>query len=629
MSEGVVVSDGLAVYTTRVNETPAGFVIFVVVYVGLSFLLLIPVALWKRRKSKTKDHESDYEDEGQELVRLDTRPNSSSVTAQLNSSQNTCKVEGEATVSTGQTNQSVVHQGLPSHGLDLTISKLSLVGHGNREADHESPMQGPEGTQTPPMKRASPSLTSLEQAVSSEFVPGGLLSSRALGRFNNRSVVSAATTTQVRASGVSRRSAAQSARRRPLDRVRDMSANLGWTTQPAAQKMRRFVQAERLSQAASEEGSAASREPSWTSRQGLRSPHPQPRGPASVAASRALAGEAQEGEADFYRQRYVERSRRQRMQSSGAASELSFMPPLSSGVLAPEDAADADDPGRAPMVRSYRIAPPPQPGGIGDPSRGILSRCTGFLDIVDLDYDMLRVLQLALPSILGAVADPFMRLVLIAVISYYIDTPSMVAFVLVIIFVRLSTVEISGAITDAETTMIQIAHSDGGEAAFFLTGQWMQMALIFQVLIGVPMMVIWAYLIDNLVRWLLSSTAPVIADLAGSYTQVIVIGYQLSAMTKTFMAPFRMNGPPPFEIIIDVATSVLTMITIGIVIAVEAGIGQTLSLVAVGWVQVVLMAVNAICKVSIVLIRGWFQPYQRGFFGRFVLRVSSPVSDSL
>src|SRR3569832_1004014 len=159
----------------------------------------------------------------------------------------------------------------------------------------------------------------------------------------------------------------------------------------------------------------------------------------SDAAGSILWDEVVDGESDFYRQRYVERSRRRRRSrmasSSSAASDFSIMPPLNPDALGPEDAADAGDPGR-PNPISYYDLPPPPPASFSN--SGFLSRCGGFLDCVEPDGEMRRILRLAVPSVGGAIADRLLRLVLIAIISYFINTQSMVAFVLVTIFLRLT-----------------------------------------------------------------------------------------------------------------------------------------------------------------------------------------------
>ena len=456
-------------------------------------------------------------------------------------------------------------------------------------------------------------------------------------------VPSAATTSRLRHSdpgGMAMASARQSRNRAFGSRIRDKRWTQFTPSMGRKSAMQRFVQAERLSAAASEEGSNASRSRTGDhpSRSGRSGPNPtrdgRPGGGmVSDAASSILAEEVVEGEANFYRQRYVDRSRRNRWRSFSSASDRSLMPPLSPDALSPEDAADANDPGRSNQFtfNDMSAAQPPSPGRflLGDPATGpVWSRCGKFLELVELDFDTRRVLRLAFPSVAVAIADPILRLVLIAIISHFIGTSSMVAFVLVIIFVRVTTEEISGAITDTETNMIQFAMANGGEAALFLAGQYIQLAMLMQIIIGIPVMVVWALVIGALVDWLLSFTDPRVANLASQYTAVIVIEYLLDAVSRTFMLPYNMNGRPTFEIITEVMTAVLTMVAIGIIASTEQDRDERPTLVSIGWVQVVAMVAKTAVKVFYVVTKGWFQPYKRGFFGRLSLIVSCWLSSS-
>jgi hypothetical protein len=87
-----------------------------------------------------------------------------------------------------------------------------------------------------------------------------------------------------------------------------------------------------------------------------------------------------------------------------------------------------------------------------------------------------------------------------------------------------------------------------------------------------------------------------------------------------------MNGRAPFEVIIDVVGAVLTMIAIGVVAGTGANVGDRPTLVSVAWIQVICSIVKFICKVAYVCLKGWFQPYRNGFFGRLTLLVSAAIA---
>jgi Na+-driven multidrug efflux pump len=173
--------------------------------------------------------------------------------------------------------------------------------------------------------------------------------------------------------------------------------------------------------------------------------------------------------------------------------------------------------------------------------------------------------------------------------------------------------------------MIQMAMIEGGDSAFYLTGQYIQLALIMQILIGVPIFVTWVFVMEFVVGWLLSYSSPNIAELAARYAKVVVIDYLIRACGRTFMIPYLMDGPAPFDRIIEVVGNILTILAIIVVLKVEQGMEERTTLVTVAWIQVVSSIAKTTTKVAFVILKRWFYPYQDGFFGSFTLLVSRPL----
>jgi hypothetical protein len=675
----VLAGDDFDAFSTPLSETPSGFLIFVGVYVACSFFFLIPVALWtrwdRRRRGRDVRKAADAaESQGQEMVRMEGNNSGENAALAAGGGANALHLvsgeeqpRGAAPVGEAPPVVSkVAVPALPNASFAPTDrAELAMktwpaasrihphpAGRGGGTPDVPSTENGHDQEERTDNHRphalnpASGEHTPLPTPALDDEVP----SSNRLPTTDRRpadqssTVLSAATTSQLRrpsnaASGVRRRQRTSSSSRNSatFQLVSDMGARMGLTQgfpQAAvrAQAVKRFVHAERqqagsgVDEAGS--GTTRSRDPSWlmSQRPGRRPSLSQTSSRMSDAAGFVLTGEVVDGESDFYRQRFYDRARRSRRRRgsvSSAASDFSLMPPLNPEALAPEDAADANDPGRA-NVFQYQDIPPPPRATFSD-TGFCLSRCGGFLDCVEPDSEMRRILRIAVPSVAGAVADKVLRLVLIGIISYYINTQSMVAFVLVTIFLRLTVDAVSGSITDTEVTNIQTAMAGGGEDAFYKSGQIIQLALIVQILLGVPILVGWVYGIKSLVNWLLSevSGSEKVVELAFEYMQVIVLDYFFRVVGKTFLVPFHMNGRAPFETIIDVVGAVLTMIAIGVVAGTGANVGDRPTLVSVAWIQVINSVVKFICKVAYVCLKGWFQPYRDGFFGRLTFLVRS------
>lgn len=367
-------------------------------------------------------------------------------------------------------------------------------------------------------------------------------------------------------------------------------------------------------------------------------------GNASDAAGSVLSGQASRGEEPRYERRYKDAPRsvasrsvvtrsvssrsvlsRSRSSSFYDGSDMgscigSIMPPLHPDAVSPEDAADAGDPGRIPPSSSgyhegnHNATDTTGAPTLEQPDSGSAQMST-ILDLADPDFEFKRLMALALPSTISAIADPLFRIALVAIITRYVDTESMVAYLLVMLFLRLSMDEISGAISDAQSSFLQFYLVDNDEESFYQAGRVIQLSIFTQVLVGVPVLVVWYFFMDNVVLWLIDD-AP-IAELASDYTRVIMIDYVVKAASRSFMLPYYLTSQAQFEAKIDLVAVVLCFAAILII---EAKYDNA-DLIDIAWVQVTIGILRTAAKVAFVLSRGYHIPYKQGLFRAFSLTV--------
>jgi hypothetical protein len=328
------------------------------------------------------------------------------------------------------------------------------------------------------------------------------------------------------------------------------------------------------------------------------------------------------GDADFIRNVSTGRYRRLYRTSIGGSDTLSVLPPLDPDALSPDDAADANDPGK--LANPIQFECPRGAGTTADSTHQPTSTDASSariplpfdpLDLAEPDFEVKRIVVLAIPSTVSAMADPFFRIVLMAIISHFINSDSMVAYVLVILFIRLTTEEITGTITDAESNALQDALMQGGDYGFFQAGQLIQLAILCQLLVSVPILLMWYFVMEDVVFWLVAVDD--IAKVASEYAGVIIIDYIIRGASKTFMLPLYMTSQADFEAKIDVAATILTMVAIAVVSRTN-----DLTLQAFGWIQVIICIAKTIVKIAFASQRGYLKPYQKGLLGRFCLLVS-------
>jgi hypothetical protein len=377
------------------------------------------------------------------------------------------------------------------------------------------------------------------------------------------------------------------------------------------ESMRRHVQAERQQHVSEEESASQSR--SRNSRSSRLS-RPASRAPSnrgmSELASNILREERIEGEAEFYRQKYISRHQRGRRAPSVADSAVSALPPLPTNALSPEDAADAHDIGQAPVYEDYYAST----DCCGRNS--LFSPLGAILDIAEFDFETRRILSIAIPSTVSSIAEPLYRVVVLGVVAYLISTASAVAYVLSIILLRLCIEPVSGAIADAQFAMLQKSLSEGGETGFSICGRLIQSALATQAIICTLICVLWAFYMDSVVLGLVSVEE--IANDASRYTQIIVIDFIAQAMCRSFMLIFQVTDQGYLETNVDLFGSIASLVIVPIVIAAS----KNPDIVMLAWAQVGLGLARILVKILLVSMRGWMTPYKHSLFNCATVLVS-------
>jgi Na+-driven multidrug efflux pump len=329
-------------------------------------------------------------------------------------------------------------------------------------------------------------------------------------------------------------------------------------------------------------------------------------------------------------QRYSHSGRRS---SRSVASERSVMSSIVDDI-SPNDAADANDPGRgnafieSPVKYLENLQKNANAnntsGGFGVRAGYCSALVENILSLAILDQDKRRLLVSSIPLTLGASSEAVFRLVTTVFISQYLGTESMIAFVLVGLFVRLTSEELADAIIDALSAFVQASLSSPtrdenttacspSNSFFFLAGQYIQLAFILQLVLNIPLLWLWVVYMEQVVLWFVNSHT--IAVLAQDYAFVVVFAYLVQALTRTLTVAFRICGHDHFESVIDVVASMLQLVTIASV----AALVDDFTLVKVGYVQVLITVTSAIAKILFPVMKGWMEPFRKGLIQNVAL----------
>lgn len=285
--------------------------------------------------------------------------------------------------------------------------------------------------------------------------------------------------------------------------------------------------------------------------------------------------------------------------------------------IAPEDAADANDPGRGNIFvqpdEKYWAAET----DFDQHDEGCCSTPIESLLLLAVpDIDKWNVLQASIPLTLGASSEALFKLITIAFISQCLGTRSMIAFLLVGLFVRLTSEELSSAIIDALSSFVEASMEKTSidmMKSNYIAGQYIQLAVVLQVVLNIPLLVLWVILMDSFVMWLVKDAT--IAGFAYEYASIAVFAYMVQALSRTVTVVFHICGHEHFESIIDLVAALLQVIAIACVVTFVDG--ADLNMVA--GIQVLINIASAIAKIAYPAARGWIRPFRKGLIQNVAL----------
>ena len=275
--------------------------------------------------------------------------------------------------------------------------------------------------------------------------------------------------------------------------------------------------------------------------------------------------------------------------------------------ISPNDAADALDPGRGNLFveENFQIQiennPPAE-------FKGHETYRNPLLELVTPTNETKQVLRSAFPLSIGATLEAIFRLVTACFISQYLGSKSMIAYLLVGLFVRLTSEELSGAIIDALSSFLQLSVFSGEEKAYHLSGQYIQNALVLQLVLGVPLLALWVFTMKPLVSWFVEDSS--IASIAEDYVRVAVFAYLLESLSRTFTVVFHICGHEHFESIIDLTASTVQMVSIACVVALV----KNTNLTTIAYIQVLIGFSAGVARIAFPMMKGWDRQFRDGLF---------------
>ena len=295
--------------------------------------------------------------------------------------------------------------------------------------------------------------------------------------------------------------------------------------------------------------------------------------------------------------------------SMWALAEKSFVDDIS-----PNDAADANDPGQ---IKPYR-----------DDDEAELTLCCGptalwrartlrygldyVIELAEPDAETRRLVHLGIPMTISCVMESAFEAITIAVISQYLGTNEIAAYVTVHLVLGM-TDELFNGLIAAESTVCSHAIGHGNN---FLAGQYVQIGVFVYIVFSIPAMAMWAFVMGDLLKFL--GFSDVIARIGVEYTRVVVFHYLMEGVAESYCVLLDITGHETFGMFVDLAEGVADVGVVWVMLEYVPGI----DLVTVGFMHLVIAVVFFIFMLGAALCKGWLADYWSGMLGSFALTVS-------
>jgi MatE len=301
-------------------------------------------------------------------------------------------------------------------------------------------------------------------------------------------------------------------------------------------------------------------------------------------------------------------------ESALGAPPSSVLSRLEDHMITPGDAADADDPGH------YIL---PKPGMEGDDELDLCcgenawwkpsTIAIGFDRIVVLaewDHELKRIVTLSIPFILTALLLGINQTITVTLVSQFIGTDAVVAFVLVELVLGLTYAFFCGFVSTEATLCSQAV----GARNFKLAGQYVQICAAIFTICMIPNIVIWSFVIEDVIH--LFGFGAKVANIGHMYAVVLLFRQWISGVNYAYHGLLNVIDREKWCTFISVAEdSVGVLAILGVVLTKETTL-QEIGLIKLG-VSVVFFVFNSWYTVY----RGWVNDYLEGMLGSCALYV--------
>lgn len=234
---------------------------------------------------------------------------------------------------------------------------------------------------------------------------------------------------------------------------------------------------------------------------------------------------------------------------------------------------------------------------------------TNLHSIVRFDHETRDILRIAVPFTVSGLANSSFSNICLAMVGCYVGTKEVAAFALVQILVGLTDAFIKGPI-HACTALCSHAVGAGNH---FLAGQYIQLAVLFYLLLSIPAILFWRNYMAEIIL-ILEWGDNVTANIAEEFIHVYIWSYILKGISNGLWSLLEVADHASEVTTIGIAWGLVNAVLVTALVTTRE---STLTDVACCFVVTDLFFIFV--TLAVAELKGWLCPYKKGLWGSLSL----------
>jgi len=277
-------------------------------------------------------------------------------------------------------------------------------------------------------------------------------------------------------------------------------------------------------------------------------------------------------------------------------------PRKSISVVDSNDESELDEEGRLNALR------------FSDPTTSAWEKLK-IVTLHNFDAQTKAMLDLGYAYLIQAIVSAASEFIQMAVVGQQLGIQALSAYVVIDLFIKLTSDAVGNVITSGNTMISQIAEAKDKNRSRKI-GSYLQLSILFYVIGMIPIMIFWSYYTEDILLFL--KIEPSMAEEGQRFARAYVLNILLSGTSSGFQYTLDVVGFQVESTVVTFVGEVFTTLSIVLVMC-NHTMFPNMSLAGMGWAYVFVDLCYLIGILTAIYLNGWLEEYYEGFF-------SSPFS---